>query len=113
MGASETIYFILTTIVRGLPQLIVIGFGIFLCLSNRAKYPKASKTTLGGLIILLVATLLGLGASIFSVYSMVWFRDSFNAVSYATFAVSVLLSVISAVGLGLVIYAVWTERGKE
>lgn len=113
MNTWETVYFILTTFARLLPQFIVLGFGIFLCFSNRAKYPRAAKTALGGLIILLITTLLGFIANILTVYSTVWFRASFNAVSYVSFAVSILLSVISAVGLGLLIYAVWAERERK
>lgn len=112
MEFQQIAYFVFSSIIRQLPQLIVIVIGLFLCFSNRAKYPKASKMALGGLFILLVSQILGTALFLFQVYLPLWYRDSYEKVGYINFAAGTLLSIITAAGLGLIIYAVWAERGE-
>lgn len=113
MDIQHTIILLLNAFVRSLPQFVVIGIGIFLCFSNRAKYPKASKTALGGLIVLLVSDLLGLLAFVLQVYLPLWLEGAYQTAAYIGFVIGFILSAISAIGLGLVIYAVWIERRRE
>jgi hypothetical protein len=100
MEFQQFAYLLFSSIIRQLPQFIVLMIGLFLCFSNRTKYPKASRMSLGGLFILLASQILGTAFFIFQVYLPLWYRDSFEKVGYISFAV----------GLGLIIYAVWAER---
>ena len=112
MEIRQVLYLLLTGFIRQLPQFIVLITGIALCFSNRAKYPKASRIALGGLFILLITDLIGIAIFLFQVYLPFWTSGSAKAFGYINFAVGIVFSIISAGGLGLIIYAVWTERDK-
>lgn len=110
METQQVAYLLLSSIVRQLPEIIVLIIGLVWCFSNRAKYPKAGKIALGGLFILLASRILGTAIFLLQVYLPVWYRDSYQTFSYINFAVGILFSIVSAAGLGLIIYAVWAER---
>lgn len=111
MEFQQAAYLLFSSVIRQLPQYIVIVIGIVICFSNRAKYPKASKMALGGLFILLASQILGTAFFLFQVYLPIWYRDSYEKITYISFALSILFSTVSAAGIGLIIYAVWAERG--
>ena len=112
MELNQLLYLLMTSLLRQLPQFIVLIVGIVMCFSNRAKAPKASKMALAGLIILFMTDLLGTAIFLFQVYMPLWLNTSMQTVGYVNFAVGFVLSIIAAGGLGLIIYAVWTERNR-
>jgi hypothetical protein len=112
METSSLIYFILTNLAGEIPRLIVIFAGFVYCFSKWSRYPKAGKTAFAGLLILFLLIFLGLIASVVQVQMTYWRTISFESIGYFNFALRFLLNVISAIGLGLIIYAVWLGRDE-
>lgn len=113
MDTTQTIYFLLSSLVGTLPQLIVIIGGIIFCFSKLSKNPQAARLALIGLGILLLNLLFGLGFSIIQVQLPHWYRDSYQTIIYINFAMGIFRNIIWSVGLGVLIYAVWAGRGDK
>lgn len=112
METQQVLYLLLIAFTRQLPQFIVIIIGIVLCFSNRAKSPKASKIALSGLLILLLTYFLGVALFLIQIYLPILMNKSGNEAVYISSALGILFSLLPAIGLGLIIYAVWAGRDK-
>lgn len=113
MDSTATIYFLLTSFIAVLPQLLVIIAGIVFCFFNMAKSPQAGKFALSGLGVMLLMILFGLAFSYVQVQLPLWYRDSYQTIGYINFAVGTARSIFWSVGLGLILYAVWVGRSKD
>ena len=110
MDLTQTIYFLASTLLITLPQLIVLFAGIGLSFANWSKNPKVGKMALIGLGTMLLMTLIGIGFSIVQVQMPFWYRDSYQTIAYINVGVRFVLNIVWALGLGTLIYAVWTNR---
>ena len=99
--------------VQQLPHLLVTIAGLIFCFLNLKKFPRASRTALIGLIILLLTHIAGMFLPALYTYLMISARESARNVGYLTVVIGFFYSLISAAGLGLVIYAVWLGRKPE
>lgn len=104
---------IAASLFRLIPQLIIIGIGIFICMSNRERYPRAGKLALGGLFILLFDTLFTTAFSAFMPYLLHSIQESVQTFAIINLIISLLLNLLRAVGLGMIIYAVWADRDNR
>lgn len=112
METSQMLYLLLTSFARQLPYFLILIVGIVLSFSNRAKFPRAGNMALAGLFILLFTDVIGTVVYLVQIYLPIWFHTSYETVGYIGFAIGFVLSLISALGLGLVTYAIWTDRNK-
>lgn len=99
-----------SSLVVHLPMILVIGVGIFFCFSNLQKHPKAARTALIGLFILLFVHFIGIFLPAIYTWISLSMRGNWTAYGFITIISGFIVSLIGAVGLGLVIYAVWKER---
>ena len=113
MDPIQTIYFMASSFIGTIPQLIVVVGGIIFCFSKMSKNPPVAKLALIGLGILLLNLILGLGVSFLQVQLPFWYRDSYSTIAYINFGISILRNIIWAVGLGFLIYSVWAGRDKD
>lgn len=113
MDTTQTIYFLLGTLVVMIPQLIVLIIGIILSLMNLQKTPKASKIALAGLGIMLLLEFVGLGVTFIQINLPLWYRDSYTMIAYFNTTVRFVLNIVWAAGLGMLIYAVWSGRDQK
>lgn len=113
MDTTQTIYFILSSLAVMLPHLIVIIIGIIFAFTNFSRTPQASKLALAGLGIMLLIGILGLVVTAIQINLPMWLGMQFTTVSYISTAVRFVLNIIWAVGLGLLIYAVWAGRSEK
>jgi hypothetical protein len=110
MDATNIVYFILGQLLAIIPKLLVLLFGIILCITKWSKSPKASKIALIGIIIMLILSLLGIATSYLQSQMFLWFRDSYQTIGYVNFGIGFVFNFLWSVSLGLIIYAVWIER---
>jgi len=96
-----------------IPQFLVIAAGLAFGLSNLRKFPRASRTAIAGLIILFLMNVVGMFLPAIYTYFAVSMRESARNVGYFSMIIGFFYSLISAVGLGLVIYAVYIGRNPE
>lgn len=96
-----------------LPHFLVTVAGLIFSFLNLEKFPRASRTAMIGLIILLLMHIAGVFLPAFSTYLIISARENARNVGYFSLVVGFFYSLISAVGLGLVIYAVWLGRKPE
>lgn len=114
MDATQTIYFLLSSLAVMLPQMIVLIIGIIFSFTNWSRTPQASKMALIGLGIMLLINFLGLGVTVIQVQLPLWYgAQSYTTIAYVNTAVRFVLNVAWAVGLGLLIYAVWVGRSEN
>lgn len=99
--------------VQHLPQFIVIIGGLAFCFINRQKFPQASRTAIIGLIILFFMNIVGIFLPAIYTYLMVSARESARNIGYFTMIIGFFYSLLSAFGLGFVIYAVWIGRNEH
>lgn len=96
-----------------LPHLLVAIAGLIFSFLNLKKFPRASRTAMIGLIILLLAHIAGIFLPALSTYLIISARESARNAGYLTTVIGFFYSLICAVGLGIVIYAVWLGRKPE
>lgn len=96
-----------------LPYFLVTIAGLIFSFLNLKKFPRASRMAMIGLIILLFMHIVGVFLPALSTYLIISARESARNVGYFSMVVGFFYSLISAVGLGLVIYAVWIGRKPE
>ena len=114
MDATQMIYFFLSSLAVMLPQFIVIIIGIIFSIMNWSHFPKASKMALGGLGIMLFIGILGLAVTVIQIQLPLWYgAQSYTTIAYINTSVRFVLNIIWAVGLGLLIYAVWSGRNEK
>ncbi len=113
MDATQTLYFIATFLLTVTPQLLVILFGLILCFYNWSKVPKVSKRACAGLVIMLLTTLTGVVISAIATQMTFWYRDSIQNISFADVGIHAVLNILWSVGLGILIYTVWVDRGNN
>ena len=99
------VYYSLTSFALLLPQLVVIIIGIVFSVMKRSKNSQGSKFALLGLGVMLLFGLLGLAFSIIPIW--------FQAFSTIALIIRFFVNIVWAVGLGILIYAVWTERDEK
>ena len=113
MEWSGIITFFLSSLLRELPQFIVLFGGLFYCFTKWESSAKASRTAFIGIIILILVNLLGLVMSVVQIQLTHWIKDSFERVAFISFTIGFVLNVISAIGLSLILYAVWIGRDEK
>lgn len=96
-----------------IPQFLVIIAGLVFCFSNLKKFPQASRTAIVGLIILFLMNIVGMLLPAIYTYFTISMRESARNVGYFSMIIGFFYSLISAAGLGLLIYAVWIGRKPE
>lgn len=99
--------------VQQFPYLLVTIAGLIFSFLNLKKFPRASRTAMIGLIILLLTHIVGMFLPAIYTYLAISARESARNIGYLTVIVGFFFSLISAAGLGLVIYAVWLGRKPE
>lgn len=99
--------------VQHLPQFLVIIAGLAFCFLNLKKFPQTSRTAAVGLIILFLMNIVGMFLPAIYTYLMVSACESSQNIGYLTMIIGFFFSLMNAVGLGLVIYAVWIGRKSE
>ena len=94
-----------------LPVLAVLLVGVLLAVTRWSRHPRASALLLAGLAIQLVMGLLGLGLSAV----LPWLVGSIPGARVGVILqlVTIVRSLISAVGWGLVLAAVFADRGER
>ena len=110
---SNLIYYGLTSFALMVPQLVIIIIGIIFAVRNLSRTPMVSKLALLGLVLMLLVGLLGVAIYIVQIY--IQFGNPGFASLFTNIATVVrgVFNVIGAVGLGLLIYAIWTERSEK
>lgn len=113
METTQAIYFILTNLGVMLPQIIVLIGGLIFSFTNMKQNPQAGKLALAGLGIMLIIGLLGLVVTFIQIQLPSWYGVySYVTIAYIATAIHFVFNIIWAVGLGLLVYAVWTGRNK-
>ncbi len=110
MDISNWLSLVGGSFVQHIPHLLVIGLGLVFCFLKLKNFPKASRTAMIGLAILFIINLIGIFLPAIFVQISYSFRDDISTVGIINFAVGFIFSLIGAVGLALVIYAVWLGR---
>lgn len=100
-------------LVQQIPNFLVICAGLAYCFLNLRKSPKASKTALIGLLILFFVHIAALFLPVIFTQMAFSMRDNIQTVGMLNMAIGFVYSLIGAVGLGFVIYAVWIGRKEE
>lgn len=114
METTQAIYFVLTSLGVMLPQLLIIIGGIIYSFMNMEKNPQTGKLALAGLGIMLLVGLLGLVVTFIQIQLPSWYGVySYVTITYIATAIHFVFNIIWAVGLGLLVYAVWTGRNKS
>lgn len=99
--------------IQHIPQLLVITAGIVFCIFNLKKFRQASRIALAGLIILFLTQIVGVFLPALFTQIMLSYRDNTQTMGLVNMSIGFIYSLISAVGLGAVIYAVWIGRNAE
>lgn len=99
--------------IQQLPHFLVTIAGLIFSFSNLKKFPRASRTAMIGLMILLLTNIVGIFLPALSTYLMISARSSVRNIGYLNVVVGFFYSLISAVGLALVVYAVWLGRDES
>lgn len=112
MDFFESVKFLLSSLIYKLPILFVLGGATVYCVINFSKNPPINRRVLGGLLVLLLVEFLSFFTPLLNIYLL---RNSFNQNSFAylTFFIGFLLSLGFAVGLGLILSAIWTVNRPE
>jgi hypothetical protein len=95
------------SLVEGLPVLIVVVGGMALCFVKMKVSPRASAWALGGGGVLLLHFLVG---RLWGAFGVARLYGSGGAGPLMAAAVSFLLNVLLAAGLGVLFYAVFVGR---
>lgn len=109
MDSIQVLSFLVNSLITIIPQLIVTIIGIIFCFSNWSQHPKASKMTLLGLVIMFAITILFVVLSILQTQMWQWFIEA----AYISAGIRIILNILWAVGLALVIFAVWADRKEK
>ena len=96
-----------------LPHFLVTIAGLIFSFLNLKKFPRASRMAMIGLIILLLMHIVRIFLPALSTYLIISAGESARNAGYFSLIIGFLYSLISAVGLGLVIYAVWVGRNEN
>lgn len=113
MDATETIYFIFSSVLSWLPQLLVLIGSMVFCLSQMSKNPRAGKMALTGLAVMLLTAILGIGLSWVQANLTFWMRDNLQKVGYIILAFNLVQGAIWSIGLGILVYAVFVGRDEK
>lgn len=111
METADALRILLSTLTYKLPTIIVLIGAIVYCAVNFSKYPKISPRILFGLLILLAADLLSLFIPLLNVYLIK--NLGTQSFGYLSFFIGTLFSVSFALGLGLILSAIWMNRTPE
>lgn len=109
MDPIQVLSFLVNSLITIVPQLIVTIIGIIFCFSNWSQHPKASKMTLLGLVIMFVITISFVVFSVLQTQLWQWFVE----VPYISAGIRIILNILWAVGLALIIFAVWADRKEK
>ena len=112
MEIMELLQVILSGLIWKLPIFIVLFAAAIYCVINFSKYPKVNRIALSGILILLVLDVLGLFLPILHAYLFKHYGTG-NVFSYVNSAVSLVMSIVYAVGLSMILYAVWVNRNQK
>ncbi len=99
-------------ILLALPIFLIIFIGIAFSIIRYKTAPKASLLSIIALVIFLLLRLVALIQPLLSVQLVQGGIDS-NTFAYVIGTVSVLSSIFGAIALGLLIFAVWTNRSES
>lgn len=114
METTQAIYFILTSFGVMLPQIIVLVGGLIFSFTNMKQNPQAGKLALAGLGIMLLVGILGLVVTFIQIQLPGWYgAKSYITIAYVSTAIHFIFNIIWAIGLGLLVYAVWSGRSKS
>ena len=99
--------------IQHIPQLLVIAAGLVFCVLKLKKSPQASRVALAGLIILFFTQIVGVFLPALFTRIMLSYRDNAQSVGLVNMTIGFIYSLVSAIGLGAVIYAVWIGRNAK
>jgi hypothetical protein len=96
--------------IQRLPEFLVIFAGLAFCFFNRKKSPAASRPALAGLIVLLIINITGIFLPVLFTQMARSFQGNLTTYEIISVGVGFAFSLVGSIGLGLIIYAVWTGR---
>ncbi|MDQ2746410.1 MAG: hypothetical protein M3T96_04015 [Acidobacteriota bacterium] len=109
METADVLRILFSSALYKLPILIVAVGGIIFAATNYSKNPSVNRRVIGGLIMLLAADVFSLLIPFLNLY----IYRNYGVQSYFIYfgyLVGTLIAVVSAVGVGLILLAVWTQR---
>ena len=95
-----------------LPIFIILIVGLALSLIRYRKYPKVSLIVAIACITLFLLNVVSIFLPVLTTY-LYRGGQNINSVTYLSYFLNFLVSLLSAAGIGLLIFAVWRERSKE
>ena len=112
MKSFEYFQLLLQMLPYVLPNMVVATIGLIVSFSRSRRFPRAGRLAVAAfaLILFLNFTSIFLPILTFKVYDA---TNSTETVGWVSFAVGTVKSIINAGALGLLIYALWTERGVD
>jgi hypothetical protein len=107
--SAQTIGFAITGAILGrLPTLLILGTGMVVALSKRRRHPRVSLVALIGLTVLLLNSL---ASGFLGLLLPTLLRERGSAViGYVMATANLAGAIISGVGIGFLLWAVYMER---
>lgn len=111
MESYDYLSIVFVQTVYHLPNFIVLLIGLTLSLIRYRKHPKVSLISAIACITLFVINLVNIFQPLLMTYL---YRSSqgINSVTYLSYFLNFVVSLLSAAALGLLIFAVWRDRPK-
>jgi hypothetical protein len=112
METAEFLRIIFGSLVYQLPIFIVLSIGIIYCIITFFKHPKTNRWALGGLLVMFALDIVNLFNPVWNIYFFRTYGSS-GVFGYITYLIGFVLSMIFAVGLGMILYAIWANRTPQ